>query len=81
MPEPIFMKLAIRNHTLFLYLFIYVHAKEIQWPQSENELYRPRGRHLSVKLVPTFVDRGCHVVSVTDSYGRILGFLDRSSYI
>jgi hypothetical protein len=25
-------------------------------------------------------DRGCHVVSVTDPYGRILGFLDRSRY-
>jgi hypothetical protein len=25
-------------------------------------------------------DRGCHVVSVTDPYGRILGFLDRSNY-
>jgi hypothetical protein len=24
-----------------------------------------------------FVDRGCHVVSVTDPYGRILRFLDR----
>jgi hypothetical protein len=23
-------------------------------------------------------DRGCHVVSVTDPYGRILGFLDRT---
>jgi hypothetical protein len=27
-----------------------------------------------------FYDRGCHVVSVTDSCGRILGFLDRSHY-
>jgi hypothetical protein len=27
-----------------------------------------------------FADRGCHVVSVTDAYGRILGFLDRSRY-
>jgi hypothetical protein len=27
--------------------------------------------------VPTFADRGCDVVSVTDPYGRILGFLDR----
>jgi hypothetical protein len=27
-----------------------------------------------------FADRGCHVVSVMDSYGRILGFLDRSRY-
>jgi hypothetical protein len=30
--------------------------------------------------LPTFADRGCHVVSVTDPYGRILGFLDRSRY-
>jgi CBS-domain-containing membrane protein len=35
---------------------------------------------LSAKLVPTFVDRGCHVVSVTDPYGRILGVLDRRRY-
>jgi hypothetical protein len=27
-----------------------------------------------------FADRGCHVVSVMDPYGRILGFLDRSHY-
>jgi hypothetical protein len=27
-----------------------------------------------------FADRGCRVVSVTDPYGRILGFLDRSRY-
>jgi hypothetical protein len=37
-------------------------------------------RRLSVKLVPTFVDRLCHVVSVTDPYGLILGFLDQSRY-
>jgi hypothetical protein len=30
--------------------------------------------------LPTFADRGCHVVSVTGPYGRILGFLDRSRY-
>jgi CBS-domain-containing membrane protein len=35
---------------------------------------------LSAKLIPTFADRGGHVVSVTDPYGRILGFLDRSCY-
>jgi hypothetical protein len=27
-----------------------------------------------------FADRGFHVVSVTDPYDRIFGFLDRSSY-
>jgi hypothetical protein len=36
--------------------------------------------HLSAKLVPTFADRGCHGVRVTDRYCRILGFIDRSSY-
>jgi hypothetical protein len=45
-----------------------------------SELYRPSDRHLPAKLVPSFADRGCHVVSVTDPYGRILNFLDRSRY-
>jgi hypothetical protein len=31
-----------------------------------------------MKLAPTFADKECHVVSVTDPYGRILVFLDRS---
>jgi hypothetical protein len=31
---------------------------------------------MSAKLVPTFADRGCHVVSATDPHGRILGFID-----
>jgi hypothetical protein len=30
--------------------------------------------------VPTFADKGFHVVSVTDPYSRFLGFLDRSRY-
>jgi CBS-domain-containing membrane protein len=33
-----------------------------------------------VSVVPTFADRGCHVVSVMNPYGRILGFLDQSRY-
>jgi hypothetical protein len=56
---------------------------KLNWtPRSESasELYYPSDRRLSAKLVPTFTDRKCHVVSVTDSYGRILGFLDRSRY-
>jgi CBS-domain-containing membrane protein len=44
-----------------------------------SELYRPSDHCLSAKLVPSLSDRGCHVVSVTDPYGRILGFLDRIS--
>jgi hypothetical protein len=40
----------------------------------------PSDRRLSSKLVPTFVDRGCHLVGVTDPYRSILGFLYRSRY-
>jgi hypothetical protein len=39
---------------------------KIPWPESSSELYRPCDPHLSAKLMPTFADRGCHVVSVTD---------------
>jgi hypothetical protein len=45
-----------------------------------SELYRPSDRRLSAKLVPNFADGWCHVVSVTDPYDPILGFLDRSRY-
>jgi hypothetical protein len=51
------------------------------WPESGSELYRPSDRRLSAKLVPTFADIECHVVSVTDPYGHILGFLDRRRYL
>jgi hypothetical protein len=50
------------------------------WPESASELYWPRDRLLSAKLVSTFADRGSHVVRLTDPYGRILEFLDRSRY-
>jgi hypothetical protein len=54
--------------------------KKTPWSESANELYRPSDRRLSAKWLSTFAHRGCHVVSVTDPYGRILGFLDRSRY-
>jgi hypothetical protein len=38
----------------------------------------PRDRRLSAKLLPTFTDKGCRMVSATDPYGRILGSLDRA---
>jgi hypothetical protein len=47
---------------------------------AKSKAIRPSDRGLSAKLVPTFADRGFHVVSVTDPYGRILGFLYRSRY-
>jgi CBS-domain-containing membrane protein len=53
--------------------------------QKTNSVVRVRERtivteRLSTKLVSTFADRGCYVVSVTNPYGRILGFLDLSRY-
>jgi hypothetical protein len=50
-------------------------------PDSNNELYRQCDSRLLEKLVPTFRDRGSHVVSVTDPYSHIIGFLDRSRYL
>jgi hypothetical protein len=49
-------------------------------PEPASELYRTSDRRLSSKVVPTLADRGSYVVSVTDPYCRILGFLDRSRY-
>jgi hypothetical protein len=44
------------------------------WPFSASEIYTPCYCRLSVTWVPTFADRGCRVVSVTDPYSHILGF-------
>jgi hypothetical protein len=47
---------------------------------KKTPLCRPSDRRLSLKLMPTFADEGCHVVGVTGLYDHILGFLDRSRY-
>jgi hypothetical protein len=51
----------------------YFPKKKTLWPESASELYRPSNRRLSTKLVPTFAEKGRHVASVTDPYGRIIG--------
>jgi hypothetical protein len=48
--------------------------KQTPWSESASELYRPSDRRLSAKWLPTFADKGCHLVSVTDPYGRTLDF-------
>jgi hypothetical protein len=45
-----------------------------------SELYRPSDFRLSAKLVPTFADGWCRVVSATDPYCSIRNFLDPSRY-
>jgi hypothetical protein len=32
------------------------------------------------EVMPTFADKGCHVISATDPYGLILDFLDKRCY-
>jgi hypothetical protein len=54
--------------------------KQILWLESEGKLYRPIDSRLSAQLVPTFADKECRVVSVTDPYGRNFDFLDRIRY-
>jgi hypothetical protein len=63
-----------------LKFFSIKNIKKTPWSESASELYRPSDRRLSAKRLPTCADTECHVVSVTDSYGRILDFLDRSLY-
>jgi hypothetical protein len=53
-------------------------TKQTAWPESASELVPTERLPLLANLVPTFSDRGCHLVSVTDPYCRILGFLNRS---
>jgi hypothetical protein len=53
--------------------------------QTTNKLHGPSPRvnytdWTTVKLVPTFVDRGCHMVCMKDPYDCILGFLDWNRY-
>jgi hypothetical protein len=73
-----FVEPPTKRHTCTAYHKL----KKLQtpWPESASELYRPSDLRLSTKLVPTFADIGCHVVSVTDPYCCILGFQDRSRY-
>jgi hypothetical protein len=43
---------------------------------SLSEVYRPRDSRMSEKLVLTFADKLCYLVSVTYSFNRNLGLLD-----
>jgi hypothetical protein len=45
-----------------------------------SELYQLSKFRLLAKLVATFGDEGCCVVSTMDPYGHILDFLDQSCY-
>jgi hypothetical protein len=46
---------------------------------NNSVAFRLSDRRLSAKLVPTFADRGCSVVSATIPTAVNLGFLDRNN--
>jgi hypothetical protein len=53
--------------------------KKLWAPRSMRDVNYWMGlrKLVSSKLVQTFADRGCHVVSVTNPYDHIVGFLDQ----
>jgi hypothetical protein len=80
------VKLFVKQFSVYYYYYYYYYYYNHHQTNRTNsmawvcERTVPSDRHLSAKLVQTFADRGCHVGSVTDPYGRILDFLDRSRY-
>jgi hypothetical protein len=77
-PERFYVTIADRNVVCarkFLTTYLYT--------KKNSETWAPRDRIIPTErppLVGEVSDNFCHVVSVTDPYGRILGFLDRSRY-
>jgi hypothetical protein len=65
------------KHLSFRLIFLKTELRGL----SPNERTVPTERSPFVGEVSAkFADRGCQAVSVTDPYGRILGFLDRDRY-
>jgi hypothetical protein len=71
---------SISNTEMFL-AFNLPTAKKLNSVAWVRERTMLRDRRLSAKLLPTFADRGCHVVSMTDPHSHILAFLDQSRYL
>jgi hypothetical protein len=66
----------------FCFIYIYIYKCNISNSVAlVRERTIPTERPpLAGEVVSTSADTGCRVVSVTDPYDRILGFLDRSCY-
>jgi hypothetical protein len=67
-----------KDHIRLMITLLLLLLKKLHGLSPRANYTRTSDRRLSAKRLPTFADKGCHVVSVTDPYGRILGFLDRS---
>jgi hypothetical protein len=71
---------AVLTRLAYLDKYLSGRQKQAPWSEFASELYRSSDRRLLAKSVPTFADRGFHMIGATDPYGRILEFLDRSRY-
>jgi hypothetical protein len=68
-------------HAVIAEVFAQIHFEDHNSVALVTELTIPTERPPLVGEVSAkFAERGCHVVSVTNPYSRILGFLDRSRY-
>jgi hypothetical protein len=74
---PIKMFFIVKNHW-DPYFTDHPRIKFVAWARKQT-ISTERTPPVS-EVVPTFTNRGCHMISVTDLHGRILAFLDRSSY-
>jgi hypothetical protein len=75
------LSLTNDNHFVSLVFEWTIPTERLPLVGEVSAKYRPSDCLLSAKLVLTFADRGCHMVSVTDPYGRVLGFLDQTRYV
>jgi hypothetical protein len=77
--SPILLTIPPKTHLYVLvcqlHIVVGIYINSVAWVCERTLLSE---RPLLVGEVSA--DRGCHVVSVTESYGRILGFLDWSRY-
>jgi hypothetical protein len=55
---------------VWIHIWKLVQNKQTPGLKSASELYPPSDLRLLAKLVPTLVDRGCHVVSATNPHDR-----------
>jgi hypothetical protein len=69
------MKMVVEITSETLYYITIALLKKLCALSPRSQLNRPNNRRLSAKLELTFAGR-CYVVRMTDSYGRILGFLN-----
>jgi hypothetical protein len=61
---------AVYKALLHFLNFCAVTCRYADLRKTLRELDRPSESRLSAKLVPTFADRGCRMVSATDSHSR-----------